>query len=320
MKIVVLDGYTLNPGDLSWSELETLGDCTVYDRTAPEELLGRAGEAEAVLTNKAPLDAGAIAQLPRLRYIGVLATGFNIVDVEAARARNVAVTNVPGYSTDSVAQLTFALLLEMTHHVGHHAETVREGRWSAGPDFSYHDFPLIELRGLTLGIVGFGQIGQAVARIARAFGLRVQAHRRPRHLADGGEWADMEFVEMDALLERSDIVSLHCPLTPETTGLIGTESLRRMKPTAFFLNTSRGPLVDGAALAEALNAGRLAGAGLDVLSREPPVPDDPLLSARNCLVTPHIAWASGAARARLMAAIAGNLRAFQAGERLNRVD
>lgn len=320
MKIVVLDGYTLNPGDLSWSELEALGDCALYDRTAPEELLGRAQEAEAVLTNKAALDAGAIARMPRLRYIGVLATGFNIVDVEAARSRNVAVTNVPGYSTDSVAQLTFALLLEMTHHVGHHAGTVRAGRWSAGPDFSYHDFPLIELRGLTLGIVGFGQIGQAVARLARTFGLRVLAHRRPRHLAEGGEWADVEFVDLGALLGRSDIVSLHCPLTPETAGLIGPESLRRMKPTAFLLNTSRGQLVDGAALAEALNAGRLAGAGLDVLSREPPPPDDPLLGARNCLVTPHIAWASGAARARLMTAIARNLRAFQTGERLNRVD
>ena len=320
MKIVVLDGFTLNPGDLSWSELEALGDCTVYDRTAPEHLPARVREAEAVLTNKAMLDARAIAQMPHLQYIGVLATGFNIVDVEAARRREIAVTNVPGYSTDSVAQVTFALLLELTHHVGHHAETVRAGRWSAGLDFSYQDFPLIELRGLTLGIIGFGQIGQAVARLARAFGLRVVAHRRPRHLADDGEWADIEFVDLDTLFGRSDIVTLHCPLTPETTGLIGPGSLRRMKPSAFLLNTSRGPLVDEAALAEALDAGRLAGAGLDVLSREPPPLDNPLLRARNCLVTPHIAWASGAARARLMTAIAGNLRAFQMGQRLNRVD
>ncbi len=320
MKIVVLDGYTLNPSDLSWSELEALGDCTVHDRTAPEQVAARVREADAVLTNKVALDVEAMAQAPRLQYIGVLATGFNIVDVEAARRRGVAVTNVPGYSTDSVAQLTFALLLELTHHVGHHAETVRAGRWSAGPDFSYQDFPLIELRGLTLGIIGFGQIGQAVARLARCFGLRVLAHRRPRSLAADGEWADIEFVDLEALFERSDIISLHCPLTPETAGLIGPDSLRRMKPSAFLLNTSRGPLVDEAALAEALDAGRIAGAGLDVLSREPPPPDNPLLRAQNCLVTPHLAWASGAARTRLMTAAARNLHAFQTGQRLNRVD
>lgn len=319
MKIVVLDGYTLNPGDLSWSELEALGDCTVHDRTAPEQVAERVREAAAVLTNKVALDAEAMAQAPRLQYIGVLATGFNIVDVEAARRRGVAVANVPGYSTDSVAQLTFALLLELTHHVGHHAETVRAGHWSAGPDFSYQDFPLIELRGLTLGIIGFGQIGRAVARLARCFGLGVLAHRRPRALADG-DWADIEFVDLDTLFRRSDVVSLHCPLTPETAGLIGPDSLRRMKPGAFLLNTSRGPLVDEAALAEALDAGRLAGAGLDVLSREPPPLDDPLLRARNCLVTPHLAWASGAARTRLMTAAADNLHAFQTGRRLNRVD
>jgi len=320
MKIVVLDGYTLNPGDLSWSELEALGDCTVHDRTAPEQVAERIREADAVLTNKVALDAKTMVQTPSLQYIGVLATGFNIVDVEAARRRGIAVTNVPGYSTDSVAQLTFALLLELTHHVGHHAGTVRAGRWSAGPDFSYQDFPVIELRGLALGIIGFGQIGQAVARLARCFGLHVLAYRRPRHLAADGKWADIEFVDLDTLFRRSDIVSLHCPLTPETTGLIGPDSLRRMKQSAFLLNTSRGPLVDEAALAEALDAGRIAGAGLDVLSREPPPPDNPLLRARNCLVTPHLAWASGAARTRLMTAAARNLHAFQTGGRLNRVD
>jgi len=319
MKIVVLDGYTLNPGDLSWSELEALGDCTVHDRTAPEQVAERIREADAVLTNKVALGAETLAQVPGLQYIGVLATGFNIVDVEAARRGGVAVTNVPGYSTDSVAQLTFALLLELTHHVGHHAQTVRAGRWSAGPDFSYQDFPVLELRGLTLGIIGFGQIGQAVARLARCFGLHVLAHRRPRHLADG-DWVDIEFVDLDALFGRSDVVSLHCPLTPETAGLIGPDSLRRMKPSAFLLNTSRGPLVDEAALAEALDSGRIAGAGLDVLSREPPLPDNPLLRARNCLVTPHLAWASGAARTRLMTAAARNLHAFQTGHPLNRVD
>jgi glycerate dehydrogenase len=319
MKIVVLDGYTLNPGDLSWSELEALGDCTVHDRTAPEQVAERVREADAVLTNKVALGAETLAQVPGLQYIGVLATGFNIVDVEAARRGGVAVTNVPGYSTDSVAQLTFALLLELTHHVGHHAQTVRAGRWSAGPDFSYQDFPVLELRGLTLGIVGFGQIGQAVARLARCFGLHVLAHRRPRQLADG-DWVDIEFVDLDILFRRSDVVSLHCPLTPETAGLIGPDSLRRMKPSAFLLNTSRGPLVDEAALAEALDAGRIAGAGLDVLSREPPLPDNPLLRARNCLVTPHLAWASGAARTRLMTAAVRNLHAFQTGHPLNRVD
>ena len=317
MKIVALDGYTLNPGDLSWSELEGLGDCTVYDRTAPEQLLGRVLDAEAVLTNKVPLDGDTIARMSRLKYIGVLATGFNIVDVKAAQRHGVAVTNVPGYSTESAAQLTFALLLELTHRAGHHARTVREGRWSAGPDFSYHDFPLVELHGLTLGVIGYGQIGRAVARIARGFGMRVLAHRRPR---TPGEDPETEFVDLDALLGRSDVVSLHCPLTPETAGLIGRDSLRRMKRGAFLINTSRGPLIDEDALAEALGAGWLAGAGLDVLGHEPPAPDNPLLSAPNCIVTPHIAWASGASRARLMTAAAGNLRAFQAGQRLNRVD
>jgi glycerate dehydrogenase len=310
MKIVVLDGHTLNPGDLGWDGLAALGECVVYDRTPPAQVQERATDAEVVLTNKTALTRDALVRLPRLRYVGVLATGYNVVDLEAARERGIVVTNVPAYSTRSVVQLTFALLLELTLHVGHHAETVREGKWARSADFAYWDFPLIELADRTMGIVGFGRIGRAVAGVAAAFGMQVCAHT-PRRLLSPP--AEVEFVELDALFARSDVVSLHCPLTPQTRGLVNRERLAQMKPTAFLLNTGRGPLVDETALAEALSSGRIAGAGLDVLSVEPPPMDHPLLRAPHCIITPHIGWATRAARERLMAVAVANVQAFLRG-------
>ena len=310
MNIVVLDGYTLNPGDLSWDALKQLGLCTIHERTPPGLVLERARQAEAILTNKVVLNRETIFALPRLKYIGVLATGYNVVDAAAAKERGIPVANVPDYGTPSVAQHTFALLLELTQRTGHHAQTVRDGRWAASADFCYWDSPLVELHGLTFGVIGFGKIGQAVARLAEAFGMKVLVHsrRRPADLPASCEW-----VELDALLARSDVVSLHCPLTPETKQFINAERLALMKPTAFLLNTSRGPLLDESAVAVALNASRIAGAGLDVLSVEPPPADHPLLTAKNCLITPHIAWASRAARARLMDIAVENIRAFATG-------
>ena len=316
MKIVVLDGYTMNPGDLSWGDLERLGECTVYDRTPPEEVLARAAEAEIILTNKVPMDRERLARLPALKYIGVLATGYNIIDTQAARERGIVVTNVPAYSTRSVAQLVMALVLELAHHVGHHARTVREGRWTASKDFAYWDYPLVELEGLAMGIVGFGQTGRAVADLARAFGMRVLVHTRsPKPPQEG-----VRFVDLESLLRESDVVSLHCPLTPETEGLVNAGRLALMKPTAFLINTSRGPVVNERDLAEALHTGRIAGAGLDVLSTEPPKADNPLLAAKNCFITPHIAWATRAARERLMKAVVENVRAFLAGRSQNVVN
>ena len=316
MNIVVLDGYTLNPGDLSWENLERLGSsCRVHDRTPAAEIVARARDADIVLTNKTPLTAETLAALPKLRYIGVLATGYNVVDTAAARRRGIPVTNIPTYGTRSVAQLTFALLLELAHHAGHHAQTVRAGRWSQNPDFCYWDHPLIELDGLTFGAIGFGRIGRAAAELARAFGLRVMAYDP---VADATRHP--ELTDLETLLRASDVVSLHCPLTPENQGLINAERLALMKPSAFLLNTARGPLVDERALADALNAGRLAGAALDVLAVEPPRPDNPLLTARNCLVTPHIAWATRAARSRLMETAVANVRAFLGGKPENVVN
>jgi glycerate dehydrogenase len=314
MKIVVLDGYTLNPGDLNWQALEVLGDYTVYERTPKELLIERAAGAEIVLTNKVVLGAEQLAQLPQLRYIGVLATGYNVVDVEAARQRNVTVTNVPAYSTASVAQMVFALLLELSQQVGHHARLVREGRWTAAVDFCFWDRPLVELDGLTLGIVGFGAIGRRVARLARAFGMEVLVHTaHPEKYRETAEGREARFVGLDELFRASDAISLHCPLTEETRALVDARRLDLMKPTAFLLNTGRGPLVDEAALAAALNAGRIAGAGLDVLSAEPPPVGNPLLQAANCCITPHIAWATRAARQRLMTTVVENLRAYLTG-------
>lgn len=316
MRIVVLDGYALNPGDLSWAPLEALGELEVHPRTPPGQVVARAAGAPFVLTNKTPLGLAEFGALPELRYVGVLATGTNVVDVAAAASRGIAVTNVPGYSTPSVAQMTFALLLELTHAVGDHARGVRAGRWCVSPDFSYWESPLVELAGLTFGIVGFGAIGRAVAGVAEAFGMRVVAHTR----APSPEPAPgIRFVGLDDLFRESDVVSLHCPLTEETRGLVDARRLALMKPTAYLLNTARGPLVDERALADALGAGCLAGVGLDVLCAEPPRPGNPLLTTPRCLITPHIGWATKAARRRLLGEAAENLRAFVEGRSRNRV-
>ena len=290
MKIVILDGYTLNPGDLSWDGLKEFGELEVFDRTPAAEIVQRCAGAEVVFTNKTPLTKETLGQLPSLKYIGVLATGYNVVDADFARSRGISVSNVPGYSTASVVQLTFALLLELCHHVQKHSDSVHNGDWSSSKDFSYTVSPIIELEGKTLGIVGFGSIGQKVAEVGAALGMKVIGTSRTQ--TDQGNRPYFRWVEMPELLKESDVISLHCPLTPETTGLINKQALQQMKRTAFLLNTSRGPVIQEADLAEALNDGILAGAGLDVLSVEPPSADNPLLKAKNCLITPHIAWAT----------------------------
>ncbi len=313
MKIVVLDGYALNPGDLTWDQITALGDCVIHERTAPAEILERAAGAEILLTNKTVLAREHFSALPKLRYVGVLATGTNVVDLAAARERGVTVTNVPAYATASVAQLTFAMLLEWAWHAGGHSRSVHAGGWTRSRDFCYWEHPLVELSGLTLGLVGFGNIGQAVARLALACDMRVLAYvRRP-----GQPPAGVQFTDLETVFRQGDAVSLHCPLTPETRHLINAERIDWMKPGAFLINTGRGPLVDEAALAAALNSGRLAGAGLDVLSTEPPPADNPLLTAKNCIITPHIGWATRAARTRLMKTVADNLQAFLAGRPQN---
>lgn len=318
MKIVVLDGYALNPGDLSWAEVEALGEVICYDRTASEQVLERAAGADVLLTNKTPLTAEILEHLPDLKFIGVLATGYNVVDIEAARRRGILVSNVPAYGTPSVAQHVFALLLELCSHTQEHSQAVRSGQWGACPDFCFWNYPIMELAGQTMGIVGYGRIGRAVAGIAAAFGMQVLAYspsRSGRPLESGFAW-----VELADLLAQADVVSLHCPLTADTTGLINTARLRGMKPTAFLINTARGPLIDEQALADALNAGVIAGAGLDVLQQEPPADGSPLLTAKNCIITPHMAWASRQARQRLMTVTAQNIAAFAAGKPQNVVN
>lgn len=316
MNIVILDAHTANPGDLSWEALERQGSLTVHERSSRDEVVPRARGAELVLTNKTVLDRELLSQLPALRYVGVLATGYNVVDGAALAERRIPLCNVPAYGTSSVAQQTIALLLELTNRCGRHSDTVREGAWASSKDFCYWNHPLVELSGLTLGIVGYGAIGEAVARIADAFGMKLLGYSRsPKKTA-----LPVRFVDLETLVSESDVVSLHCPLNDDTRGMVNATFLKRMKKTAFLLNTSRGPLIVEQDLADALDGGMLAGAGLDVLSSEPPARDNPLPSARNCLITPHIAWATRAARARLIEVAAENVGAFLAGKTRNAVN
>lgn len=318
MKITVLDGFTTNPGDLSWDELGRLGDLTVYDRTPPELTLDRSAGSDILLTNKTVLDGDILRSLPDLKYVGVLATGYNVIDTAEARRLGITVTNIPSYSTTSVAQLTFALILELCLHVQRHSDSVMAGKWSDSPDFTFRDYPLTELSGLTIGIIGFGNIGRKVCEIAMAFGMKVIAtspSRRDAPQCPGFEWA-----ETDELLSRSDIVTIHCPLTPQTAGLINIDRLKLMKKPAFLINTSRGPIIVEQDLADALNEGTIAGAGLDVLTVEPPAANNPLLKAKNCIITPHIAWATLESRRRLMEQAAKNIRAFLEGSPVNVVN
>ncbi|MDB5031662.1 D-2-hydroxyacid dehydrogenase [Mucilaginibacter sp.] len=318
MKIVVLDGYTLNPGDLSWDALNQLGDVAIHDRTPYAEIVGRCAGATVVLTNKTPLDEATLNQLPDLKYIGVLATGYNIINTEVCKENGIIVSNVPGYSTPAVAQLVFAFLLELCLHVQKHSDSVMDGRWARSVDFCFWDYPLTELAGKTLGIIGFGTIGKKVADIATAFDMNIIATGRTH--TDQSHRENFKWVTLDELLQLSDMISIHCPLTPETQGLINGENLRKMKPSAFLINTSRGPIVVDADLADALNNGVIAGAGIDVLSVEPPLADNPLFKAINCIITPHIAWAAKEARARLMNTVVSNLQAFINGVAVNVVN
>lgn len=314
MKIVVLDGYAANPGDLCWDELRTLGDCTIYDRTTPTEVLERAAGADILLTNKTALTAGHMAELPELKYIGVLATGYNIIDMKAAKERGIIVTNIPAYSTDSVAQMVFAHILNIAQQVQHYSEEVHKGRWTQSKDFCFMDTPLIELRGKKLGIVGLGHIGYTTARIAIGFGMKVCAYTSKTNFQLPPEIRKME---LDELFCECDIISLHCPLNDFTRGMVNAERLGRMKPTAILINTGRGPLINEQDLADALNSGIIYAAGVDVLSEEPPRADNPLLTAKNCYITPHIAWASTAARERLMQTMLENIKAYQEGKPIN---
>ncbi|MBN1402121.1 MAG: D-2-hydroxyacid dehydrogenase [Anaerolineae bacterium] len=311
MRIVVLDGYPLNPGDLSWEALEALGECEVYDQTSPELIVERAGPADIVLTNKVILNREILERLPKLRFVSVTATGYDVVDVDAARERGIPVSNVPTYGTTSVVQMTFAHLLNLTQHVAYHAETVRRGRWSESDTWCYWDYPLVELAGLTLGIIGFGRIGRASAALAKAFGMQVIAY--DAYVTDSGD-PEIEMVALDRVFAESDVLTLHCPLTPETEGLVDKRRLSQMKRSAFLINTSRGPVVNNVDLAEALNAGVIAGAGLDVLDVEPPEADHPLLQAKNVHITPHISWATRSARARLLRTAIANVQAYLEGE------
>ena len=317
MKIVVLDGYTENPGDLSWEELGKLGELTVYDRTAAEDIVSRIGDAEVIITNKTPISRATMDACPNIRYIALLATGYNVVDVNAAKEKGIPVSNVPTYGTAAVGQFAIAMLLEICHHVAHHSDTVHAGKWNTCADWCYWDYPLIELDGKTMGIIGFGRIGQATGKIAKAMGMKVLAY--DSFQSESGK-ALAEYVDLDTLLASSDVIALHCPLFPETEGIINKDTIAKMKDGVILLNNSRGPLIVEQDVADALNSGKIYAAGLDVVSTEPIKADNPLLTAKNCIITPHISWAPKESRQRIMDCTVSNVAAFLAGEPVNVVN
>lgn len=321
MKIVVLDGYTLNPGDLDWGGLENLGDCVVYDRTSLtdiEEIINRIGDAEVVYTNKTPMPKEVFDRCSNIKFVGVLATGYNVVDVNAAKEREIPVANIPTYGTAAVGQFAIALLLEVCHHIGHHSQAVQEGRWETNNDWCFWDYPLIELDGKKMGIVGYGRIGQATGKIAQALGMKVLAYDAYKNPALESETC--QYVELEELLAESDVIALHCPLFPETEGIVNKDSIAKMKDGVIILNNSRGPLIVEQDLTDALNSGKVAAAGLDVVSTEPIKGDNPLLGAKNCIITPHISWAPKESRKRLMDIAVNNLKEFLAGTPINVVN
>ncbi|GGD03945.1 D-2-hydroxyacid dehydrogenase [Hyunsoonleella pacifica] len=320
MKIVVLDGYTLNPGDLNWDGISKFGDLKVYDRTPynDEAIIENIGNADIVFTNKTPINKYVLSKAASLKYIGVLATGYNVVDTETAKQQNIVVTNVPDYSSVAVAQFTIALILELCHHIGAHNAAVQKGDWIKSKDFSFWNYPLIELAGKTLGLIGFGKIGRATAKIAKAFGMKILVHNRTVYPEFEND--NLKFVTLDELLSNSDVISLHSPLTKDTNGIINKNTISKMKSSAFLINTARGPLVNENDLVEALNSEKLAGAALDVISEEPMKADNPLLNAKNCIITPHIAWAPKEARQRLMQTTIDNLKCFLEGRPVNVVN
>ncbi|NGM63159.1 D-2-hydroxyacid dehydrogenase [Sphingobacterium sp. SGG-5] len=317
MKIVILDGYAMNPGDLDWAALHALGDVVIHDRTDEAQVIEQGEGADALLTNKVPISRQVIDALPQLKYIGVMATGYNIIALDRAKERDIVVTNVPGYSTTSVVQLTFSLLLELCFRTQRHSDAVKKGKWSSSPDFCFWDYPLVELSGKKLGIIGLGSIGQKVADVASAFGMEVLAFSRTQ--TDQSHRQNFRWVSLDELFTEADVVTLHCPLTEATANMIDRRSLAQMKSSAVLINTSRGGLVHAQDLADALNAGKIRAAGLDVLEKEPPVADHPLFTAKNCLITPHIAWATHESRVRLMATVVDNFKAFLEGHPVNLV-
>jgi glycerate dehydrogenase len=317
MKIVILDGYTENPGDLSWEGFENLGDLTVYDRTPIEKTIGRIGDAEIVLVNKAPITRETIEACKNIKYIGVLATGYNIVDIEAAGERGILVSNIQTYGTDAVGQFAIGLLLEICHHIGHHSQAVKEGRWENNPDWCFWDYPLIELAGKTMGIIGLGRIGRTTGRIAKALGMNVIAY--DEYPSDEGREI-AQYMDLDRLFENSDVICLHCPLFPSTQGIINKDTIAKMKDGVIIINNSRGPLIVEQDLADALNSGKVYAAGLDVVSVEPIRSDNPLLRAKNCIITPHISWAPKESRQRLMDIAVDNLKAFLNGTPVNIVN